>query len=172
MGRLPQIETVHQRPSAEGISGCAPAVFARPGHSLGGQDREVFTRATAFDLAHPEDAQFIENVMWEDAKVMFVTVNLPGGSNNDLSPWTAPFNTAADKAAQSLERQQRTAADIRWLQAAFDTARANNDKALVVLTQADMWDPAALPAARASTNTLPLSRRWPRRRCSLAARSC
>jgi hypothetical protein len=119
--------------------------FARPGHSLGGQDQEVLTQATAFDPAHPEDAQFVENVMWEEAKVMFVTVNLPGGSNNDLSPWTAPFNTTADKAAQMLERQQRTAADIRWLQAAFDTARGNNDKALVVLTQADMWDPAALP---------------------------
>jgi hypothetical protein len=82
-------------------------------HSLGGQDKEVSTQATAFDPVHPEDAQLVENLMWEDAKVMFVTVNLPGGSKNDLSPWTAPFNTAADKAAQNLERQQRTAADIR-----------------------------------------------------------
>lgn len=105
------------------------------------------SQATAFDPAHPEDAQFVENVIWEDAKVMFVTVNPPGGSNNDLSPWTAPFNTLADKAAQTTERTQRTAADIRWLTTAFDRARANNDKAVVVLLQADMWDPEALPSA-------------------------
>jgi hypothetical protein len=121
--------------------------FSQPGHALGGQDKQVASQATGFDPAHPEAAQFVENVMWEDAKVMFVTVNMPGGSNNDLSPWTAPFNTAADKAAQALERTQRTAADIGWLEAAFDTARANNDKAVVVALQADMWDPAALPAA-------------------------
>src|SRR5215470_16119790 len=121
--------------------------FSQPGQALSGQDKQVATQATAFDPAHPEDAQFVENVMWEDAKVMFVTVNMPGGSNNDLSPWTAPFNTAADKAAQTTERSQRTAADIRWLNAAFDRARANNDKAVVVALQADMWDPEALPAA-------------------------
>ena len=62
--------------------------FARPRHSLGGQDKEVLTQESAFDPNHSEDAQFVENVMWEDAKIMFVTVNLPGGSNNDLSPWT------------------------------------------------------------------------------------
>jgi hypothetical protein len=85
--------------------------FSQPGHALGGQDKQVASQATGFDPAHPEAAQFVENVMWEDAKVMFVTVNMPGGSNNDLSPWTAPFNTAADKAAQALERTQRTASD-------------------------------------------------------------
>jgi hypothetical protein len=121
--------------------------FAQPGHTLGARDKQVISQATAADPAHPEDAQFVENVMWEDAKVMFVTVNMPGGSNNDLSPWTAPFNTADDKAAQASERTARTAADIRWLNAAFDTARVNNDKAVVVALQADMWDPTALPSA-------------------------
>ena len=121
--------------------------FSKPGHTLGGQDKEVVTQGTAFDPTHPDDARFIENVMWEDAKVMFVTVNMPGGSNNDLSPWTAPFNTAADQVAQAAEKDQRTAADIRWLNAAFDAARANNDKAVVVVLQADLWDPQALPAA-------------------------
>src|SRR4029077_5223846 len=121
--------------------------FSKPGHTLGGQDKEVVTQGIAFYPARPDDAQFNENVMWEDAKVMFVTVNIPGGSNNDLSPWTAPFNTAADKAAQATEKAQRTDADIRWLNAAFDGARAKNEKAVVVALQADLWDPAALPAA-------------------------
>jgi len=121
--------------------------FAQPGHTLGGQDKQVISQASAADPTHPGDAAFVENVMWEDAKVMFVTVNMPGGSNNDLSPWTAPFNTAADQAAQAAERAARTAADIRWLDAAFDTARIHNDKAVVVALQADMWDPSALPSA-------------------------
>ena len=114
--------------------------FSQPGHTLGGQDKDVVSQALAFDEAHSEDAQFVENVMWEDAKVMFVTVNMPGGSNNDKAPWTAPFNTAADQTALTNERTQRKAANIRWLITAFDTARANNDKAVVVVLQADMWD--------------------------------
>jgi hypothetical protein len=114
--------------------------FARPGHALGVQDKEVVSQANTYDPAHPEDAQFVENVMWEDAKVLFVTANVPGGSNNDKAPWSAPFNTAADQAAQTNERTQREAANIRWLTAAFDTARANSDKAVVVVVQADMWD--------------------------------
>ena len=121
--------------------------FSQPGHALGGQDKQLASQASDYDPAHPEDAQFVENVMWEDAKVMFVTVNMPGGSNNDLSPWTAPFNTAADKQAQATERAQRTDANIRWLTAAFDIARTNNDKAIVIALQANMWDPEALPSA-------------------------
>jgi hypothetical protein len=119
--------------------------FARAGHSLGAEDKQLLSQAVYFDPANPADAQFVENVMWEDAKVMFVTVNLPGGSNNDdptAAPWTSPFT---DPAAQATEQSQRTAADIRWLQAAFTQAAASNDKAVVVVTQADMWDTEALP---------------------------
>lgn len=120
--------------------------FSRPGHTLGGQDMPVWSQATKFDPAHPEDAQYVENVMWENAKIMFVTINMPGGSNNDdpdLAPWTAPFT---DHAAQLQEQTQRTAADIRWLHAAFQQAIYDNDKAVVISTQADMWDPEALTA--------------------------
>lgn len=118
--------------------------FARPGHTLGGEDKEVLSQAEAFDPAHPEDAQFVENVMWEDAQVMFVTVNMPGGSNNDdfdTAPWTNGFG---NETAQKMEKDQRTAADIRWLQAAFKEAANNHDKAVVIALQANMWDPAAL----------------------------
>lgn len=116
--------------------------FARPGHTLGLQDKEVFTQAVSYDEAHPEDAQFVENVMWEDAKVMFVTVNMPGGSNNDTDPWGVFEN----QTARENERDQRTEADKRWLQAAFAEAQAHNDKAVVVALQADMWDPEAQAA--------------------------
>jgi hypothetical protein len=116
--------------------------FARPGQTLGLHDMRVSTQALHFDSAYPEDAQFVENVMWEDSRVTFVTVNLPG-SNNDGLPWTGTFNNPP---AQAQEAAQRTDADIRWLQAAFAKAEANHSKAVVIGLQADMWDPAAVVA--------------------------
>ena len=51
----------------------------------------VASQATAYDPAHPEDAQYVENVRFERVAgkkgVMFVTLNIPGGSNNDADPW-------------------------------------------------------------------------------------
>jgi hypothetical protein len=69
-------------------------------------------------IDRPADAQFVENVMWEESRVVFVTVNVPG-SNNDTVPWSSPYDTQAYKAAQAAEVADRTAADIRWLERAF-----------------------------------------------------
>jgi len=113
--------------------------FARPGHSLGLADKRLMSQAQNFDPAHPTDAQFVENVLWEDSRVVFVTVNMPG-SNNDSLPWSGSF---ANPAAQAQEVQQRTDADIRWLQAAFAKAQSSHARAVVIALQADMWDPAA-----------------------------
>lgn len=116
--------------------------FARPGHTLGLEDKEVFSQAQHFDPAFPADAQFVENVIWEDSRVVFVTLNVPG-SNNDTLPWTNGFG---DPAAQAQEVAQRNAANIRWLDAAFTHAEREHAKAVVVGLQADMFDPAALVA--------------------------
>ncbi|HZE91126.1 MAG TPA: metallophosphoesterase [Rhizobacter sp.] len=113
--------------------------FAKPGRSLGGTEKRLLSQAEHVDPAHPADAQFVENLIWDDAHVVFVTVNLPG-SNNDTLPWTGNF---IDQAEQAKEVAERTDADIRWLQAAFDRAEATHAKALVIGLQADMWDPAA-----------------------------
>lgn len=114
--------------------------FARPGKTLGLNERDVWTQAKLFDPAFPADAQFVENVIWDDADVVFVTVNLPG-SNNDTLPWTNGFENPT---AQAQEVAARTAADIRWLQAAFKHAKDTHAKAVVIAQQADMWDPAAV----------------------------
>jgi hypothetical protein len=114
--------------------------FARPGRSLGLHDRELWSQAKYFDSAHPTDAQFVENVIWFDRQVVFVTVNLPG-SNNDSLPWTNGF---ANQAAQDQERDERTEAAKRWLNSAFALAKINHAKALVIALQADMWDPSAV----------------------------
>lgn len=114
--------------------------FAQPGMTLGQDADEVSTQARDFDPAHPEDAQFVENLMWKQSKVVFVTLNMPG-SNNDSLPWSGAF---ANPAAQTQERETRTAADMRWLQAAFDHARMAHARAVVIAQQADMWDPEAV----------------------------
>jgi hypothetical protein len=120
--------------------------FAKPGTTLGGEQKSVSSQAEDFDPAFPSDSQFVENVMWQDSKVVFVTLNMPGGSNNDTSPWTGVFS---DPTAQALEVADRSGADIRWLHKAFDTAIANHASAVVVALQADMWDPEALAAGGA-----------------------
>lgn len=110
--------------------------FARPGKTLGLEDKDVWSQAQYYDPAYPADAQFVENVIWEDAKVVFVTLNMPG-SNNDLLPWTNGFE---NRALQLKEVAERTAADIRWLRAAFQLATTTHAKGVVVVLQADMWD--------------------------------
>jgi hypothetical protein len=103
-------------------------------------EKNVQSQAKHFDRAYPADAQFVENVRWVDSKVVFVTLNLPG-SNNDTLPWAGTF---FNPEAQNKEVAERTDADIRWLQAAFDEAQEEHARAVVVVVQADMWDPAAV----------------------------
>jgi hypothetical protein len=113
--------------------------FARTGKTLGYNSEKVSTQGFDFDPAFPTDAQFVENVMWASHHIVFMTVNMPG-SNNDTLPWAAPFSNPT---AQAQENQQRTAADIRWMQQAFATAKRKNARAVVIGQQADMWDPEA-----------------------------
>jgi hypothetical protein len=100
----------------------------------------VTSQAQAFDPAHPSDAEYVENVRWEQSQVMFVTLNIPGGSNNDDDLWNAGVFGALKTGPQIQEAAQRTAADLRWLEAAFVLAKAHGDKAVVITEQADMWD--------------------------------
>ena len=117
---------------------------ATPGYALGGRHKRVLTQAQQHDLAHREDGEYVENVMWEQSQVLFVTINLPGGSNNDADPWfsdSPPAETAAQTAARTAEIARRTAADLRWLDAAFTQAQQDGAEAVVIGLQADMWDP-------------------------------
>ena len=113
--------------------------FSRPGVTLGLGEMDVMSQAKYFDPAHPADARYVENVMWQDSRVIFVTLNVPG-SNNGTLPWTGAF---ANPAAQAQEFAERSAADLRWLEAAFSFAERRHAKAIVIGLQADMWDPAA-----------------------------
>jgi hypothetical protein len=120
--------------------------FARPGVSLGKHVKKVQSQAEHFDAAFPTDSQFVENVMWHESRIMFATFNIPGGSNDDTSPWTGIF---ADPSAQAAEAVDRRGANLRWLQRTFDTAREEHAKAIVIVLQANMWDPEAIAAGGA-----------------------
>jgi hypothetical protein len=110
--------------------------FSAPGRTLGGR-KLVLSQAWAFDRRHSSDAAYVENVMWVQSNVLFVTLNIPGGSNNDQDIW---YGAPTMSTAQAQETDERTGADIRWLDAAFALARFARVRAVVIQTQADMWD--------------------------------
>jgi hypothetical protein len=110
--------------------------FPTPGKSLGAQI-SVHSQGLEYDTTHPADAQFVENVWFERNKVMFGTINVPGGSNNDNDPW---YGTPTISNAQTVEIVTRTNANLRWLDTIFAKATANGDAAVVLQIQADMWD--------------------------------
>ena len=136
--------------------------FANPGYTLGGRKKRVRTQAQHFDRNYPTDAQFVENVMWEQSQVVFATLNVPG-SNNDTLPWSGgsktvpgnpPYSTNPfvgppflNEAARAQEVAERTAANSRWLKAAFEEAAEEEAKAVVIGIQADMWDTTAALSA-------------------------
>jgi hypothetical protein len=97
----------------------------------------VFSQKTSFDPNYPTDANYVENVMWEQSDVVFVTLNVPGGSNNDEDNWANYSNRTQPQTDEIL---QRTGADLRWLDQAFGLAKDVKASAVVIELQADMWD--------------------------------
>ena len=130
--------------------------FAYPGWTLGLHPIQVISQANAYDHAFPADAQFVENVMWEQSKTVFVTINVPGGSNNDIDPWYAKTHTSPWNPDQQTEMDQRTSADVRWLNAAFALAEAGNAHSVVIVGQSDMWDTGDALGPSHQTNYEPI----------------
>jgi len=117
--------------------------FANPGFTLGANPIEVETQAKQYKRDFPTDAQFVENVIWMDAKVVFATLNVPG-SNNDTLPWSGGTGAFLNEPARQQEVAERSAANLRWLKRAFDEANDTHAKGVVIIIQANMWDPEAL----------------------------
>ena len=120
--------------------------FPNPGYTLGGRPKQVISQA---QVGTGTDANYVENVMWEQSKVLFVTLNLPGGSNNDTDVW---YGAPTETAAQAQEVSERTGADLRWLDTAFAMAKADGAEAVMIGSQADMWDPEKGPPHQAGHN--------------------
>lgn len=79
----------------------------------------------------------MENTWFIRHNVLFMTANIPGGSNNGTDPW---YGAPAMGAQQQAEVANRTGATTRWINNAFAQAKANNVEAVVLVVQADMWD--------------------------------
>jgi hypothetical protein len=101
--------------------------FDNPGWTLGQRPRRVQTQG----------GNYVENVLWEEAKVEFGDLDIPG-SNNDWLPWFEQPRTSS----QIEEVTNRTNADIAWMDRIFDRARDEHARAVAIGIQADMWDPA------------------------------
>ena len=112
--------------------------FAKPGVSLGQKPIRVISQAKAYDRRFPTDAKFVENVMFERDDIVYVTANIPGGSNNDSDVWYAALK---ETKAQSDERNDRIDATKHWLDTAFRFAQEEHARGVVISAQADMWDP-------------------------------
>lgn len=93
------------------------------------------------------DADLPENVTFGAQRVAFSVLNVQG-SNNSLLPWTG-LGLSEPTAAQLQEVADRTAADVAQLERTFAEATATNARAVVIMTQADMFDPYLLGAGAA-----------------------
>ncbi|KNX36059.1 metallophosphoesterase [Luteipulveratus halotolerans] len=95
-----------------------------------GRPQHVDTQAS---IGLPENAAFSRN------GVEFAAVHVVG-SNNDMAPWTGIGKTTPT-AEQTTEQASRMAASITWVRQAFDRAKSTHGRAVVLMMQADMFDP-------------------------------
>ena len=108
--------------------------YADPHRSLGRQPLALESQA-----AVPAYREFAENAMFVSGGVVFVTLHVVG-SGNGLEPWRgveASDRAEAPRAARIDAFRRREAANLAWLQAAFDRAQSIAAPAVVVLMQAN-----------------------------------
>jgi hypothetical protein len=104
--------------------------FDEPGKTLGQKQLNV-----------ENQADYPENVVYHRDEVTFVAANVPG-SDNGLQPWTGNTAPTPEQAAAVADR---TAADIAVMRQAFAEARDRGDRGVVIMQQADMFDPTYVP---------------------------
>ena len=121
----------HRAPTGAGnpldkLADVRATFFPNPGTTLGVHPMTVTPQA-----GYPE------NVWWDEGGVTFVAMNIPG-SDNDLDAWTG-LGYTSDTPEQTAEEQARSAADVQLMGDAFAHATSAGSRAVVLLTQADMF---------------------------------
>jgi hypothetical protein len=112
----------------ERLAAIRAVFFPRPGYTLGQDSVRVTSQAAS---------GFPENVRYTRADVSFAALHIVG-SNNSLAPWTGNTGPTPEQTSEVLGR---TASVIQTIHDAFTTAAARHNRAVVLLTQADMFDP-------------------------------
>ncbi|MCU1630287.1 MAG: hypothetical protein JWP64_5236 [Pseudonocardia sp.] len=114
----------------ERLAAIRKVFFPRPGRTLGQDAVKVDSQA---------EEGLPENVSYSRAGVRFAALHIVG-SNNGLLPWTG---STAPTPEQAAEVRKRTAATLELLDETFAAATKDEKKsrAVVLLTQADMFDP-------------------------------
>ncbi len=79
----------------------------------------------------------IENRLWTFEKVTYVTLNVQGTCNNLCKSGSTADPSVGDLNGDPPEYQARNAADMEWLQKAFDEADAKKSAGLMIIWQAD-----------------------------------
>ncbi|MFE7211539.1 metallophosphoesterase [Streptomyces sp. NPDC057611] len=102
--------------------------FPQPDRTLGRNSVRVTSQA---DQGYPEDVRYTR------ANVAFAALHIVG-SNNNMAPWTGNTSATPEQAAEVLGR---TAAVVQEIRETFAAAAHEHNKAVVLLTQADMFDP-------------------------------
>lgn len=114
--------------------------FPEPGKTLGSRPMRVYTQAE-----DPNYRDYVENVIWVRGGVVFVTIHMVG-SNNDLTPWARdlgagvydPTDTVATPRADRLaEVAARVAANLAWIDEAFELADAIRAPGVFVISHAN-----------------------------------
>ena len=100
--------------------------FPKPGRTLG-----KTTAAVTAQSGYPE------NVRLKRAGIVFGALHAVG-SNNDLSAWTG-LGYSSPTSAQRSEVSARTKAGVSLIRSTFAQAKASKARAVVLLTQADMF---------------------------------
>jgi hypothetical protein len=88
-----------------------------------------------------------ENTRWQFGPVLFVTLNMPGSNNGFQNANSAAGVPNIYRSAMDAEYAARNAANIAWLNAAFDLAAGNADiKGVFIAIQANVFERFLEPA--------------------------
>jgi hypothetical protein len=101
-------------------------LFYTPGRSLGQQPLAVQNQSSLM----PAYARYIENQRWLHQGVLFATLHIVGSNNNLESR-----NLAA-----AQEFFERDAANVAWIESAFERAAEQKANAVVLAFQADVFE--------------------------------
>jgi len=107
-------------------------LFFSGNESLGQRTLSVTRQST-----NPKYPKFVENLRWTYGDILFLTVHLVGSDNN-----SGPTNE------MDTEAVERNASDLAWISENFELAKGSENKAIVIITQANPGFQNSWPEAR------------------------